>query len=329
MADEVAAVPAEADAPAPEGQDTPAEPPKPAAPPPPQKFKRKLKLDGGEEEVEATEDELWAHFRKGKAADRRFEENAAARKKLEEERKAFEAERAALRSEDPIGAMARLLGVDRAEAQRHIENTLYGQYKEEELSPVERENRALKREKAERERSEKEAAAKKEAEERQAKDAAETERITKEWDKTFTAALQLPDVALPRTDHTLAYMAEYVRDANKAGYEPDPREVALAVRERFDKEHDALLASLTPENVLQRYPKLSALIRKADLERIRKKLGGAPAPAEAAAPARERDQTTGQFVSGQQPPPKPARAPKPTGPTDAMGRRIVKAHEEW
>lgn len=58
-------------------------PPKPTVPDPPARLKRKLVIDGKEVEEEASENDLWDSYRKGKTADKRFAEAAQVRKEAQ------------------------------------------------------------------------------------------------------------------------------------------------------------------------------------------------------------------------------------------------------
>lgn len=224
--------------------------PKPEAPPRPTKLKRKEKVNGEEVELEATEDELWASYRQRTAANKRFEEAAAERKKAEEMKKGSLNFVKALLS-DPRKALAAAGIKDPAQQQAWFEENFARVLEDADLTPEQRELAEYRAEKAEREAQ---AAAEREREEQEAASAeeqAEADRILGVMGEA------LKKHALPKDDVTVRTMAQEWRRAREAGHDLTPDELALSTREALSANFEAHVGGLEGEDLLNAYPTIT------------------------------------------------------------------------
>jgi hypothetical protein len=232
-------------------------------PPAPRKEKVKYKLDGKEVEEEVQFDELVSHYRKGKAADQRFQEAAKTRKQAEDILQAFQS--------NPAQAM-KLLGVD---AREFAEDYLSKVLEEELLSPEQREAKTLK---AELEKYRKQEALQKEAEEKK-KFETQVEAEKQRYSSLIMDALKFEGI--PPGAKSVARMATLLEKSEDQGYDLTPKEIASIVREEIQEEMMSVFGGLSEDQLLQVIPEsVLGNLRKADLKKLSTK--SIPKPQEVA-----------------------------------------------
>lgn len=226
-----------------EGASTEAEAPE--APKPPSKRKYKLKVDGQEFEEELSDDDIAVRLQKEKAWNKRQNELAAERKKLEE----FYSRG----KKDPFAVMKEMFGVDGLTlAQQKLAEQYQLELKRQEMSPEERVREEYEAKLAE-ERAQREEIQRQIQEKEQA---ALEEQVFKDTESRFIAALE--HEGLPKTYEALAEMAKVAKMAHEHGYELSDAQLAEEVRNRLeahtDKLHKSVLSGLTGEALLKRFP---------------------------------------------------------------------------
>lgn len=248
----------------------------------PQRFKRKLKIDGKEEEHEATEDELWAAHRERSTVKRRFEEAAKLRKEAEDSAKKS-TELTERLKKSPMKVL-RELGYTSEQALDILSGDFEEQLAEDEKSPAQRELEALRREKAEAAKAE--AARGKEASTRE-----EEAAFAKEADEDallIGEALKLSK--LPKDDLTFEVMAKAFYSNKRNGIGLTHEELAKATTAQIGSHIDGLLSSMDDDGVLDAFPKASKRIALALKARYAKKsTGGGLVRPRVEAPPRQKD----------------------------------------
>lgn len=240
----------------------------------------KLKVDGGEEEFDATDDAtLVRELQKARAADKRLQEAAHVRKVTEYITQTLRT--------DPLKILTDpRFGIDPKIAQAAAEQLVRKQIDQEMMTPeqkaaAERDAELERYRSAEKARKEQEAA--QEVARLEAKHAAD-------YTAKFTAALNA--CGLPATPMTLRRIAVYQRYCNENKIPATAEQIAAKVREDYLDEHQALFGSLDGDKLLEHFGPSIAKAREADLRKHRPRNpdgtfqgagGGAPA---ASAPAR-------------------------------------------
>lgn len=268
--------------------------PDPTTPPPPARLTRKEKIDGKEQEISATEEELWAAYRKNSTVDRRFEEAAKERKEIAAEKQRVEEMYARLQSPeallevfmqanpeaDPIEAMASLL------RQRMEE--------EEQLNdPNIRERRRLERENAEYKSKEQKALEEQQAQVREQ----EFQTALQDLGQKFTEALAL--TKLPKNDITMELMAKAEKVNRTQGWNLSPQQLAAATEKSVAGMIEGMTGEgVTDEQVLEMFPAFTKRVHKAIVARFKARGAAgqqqqditprAPRPPEGQAPAKPR-----------------------------------------
>lgn len=232
-------------------------------------------LNGKEVEFEATEEELWAGYRKQRAADERFEAAAKLRKEaaaLQQQQQALVQQlkadpRAVLNFlreqgvENPLDYVATALQAEIAEEERLADPNVRAR--------VEAERRLAKLEEERELQTQQQQQA-----QLQADVEAEMERIS----AVFTEAIeQLPD--LPRDDDTLSIMAALEATNRHRGLKITPAQLAQETRDRIIGRGVGALKKLPPERLLQVDPELTKAFRKALVAEWKKGQNQPPAPA--------------------------------------------------
>lgn len=229
----------------PPGQKPPTE--KPVEAPPPAKFKRTLKVNGAEEEVEATEDELWAEFRQAKASYKRFEEAAQMRRQAEEEIKAAKA----LKESVAKGPLQFLIdqGYTPQDAIAIMEADAQRQLGQMQMTPEQRELHQYRQ----REEAEKEAKRQAEAQQQQEVQMAEFKRMLDADAEVLQKAMELG--GYPKTDWALELFARDYYAKQELGIDLSPQELAQAVSNTHSALVDKAISSYTDdEALLKAYP---------------------------------------------------------------------------
>ncbi len=232
---------------------------------------RRHRLKDGDEEYEVDDDELRRGYQRARAANRRFEEAAAARKELEAREGRLRAALARA-AHDPESAL-RSLGVD---PDAYVQARLRAMVEEESLPDHERGRRALDRERAEFEAQRSQYQAQQER--------AQYEAQVRHHQETFTREIPLALKAegLPDRGYAATRMVDLIQAHVSQGIPPDFRAIAAQVRAEFDEDmsgwarnlDDGRIRSIVGEERL-------AKIRAADLA----KLAPARPPAYAPPPA--------------------------------------------
>lgn len=219
----------------------------PETPPPPQKFKRTLKLNGAEEEVEATEDELWASYRQEKAAYKRFEEAAQMRRQAEEEIKAARA----LKESVAKGPLQFLVdqGYSPQDAIAIMEADAQRQLGQMQMTPEQRELHQYRQ----REEAEKEAKRQAEAQQQQEIQTAEFKRMLDADAEVLQKAMELG--GYPKMDWALELFARDYYAKQELGIDLSPQELAQAVSNTHSALVDKAISSYADDEALLRaYP---------------------------------------------------------------------------
>ncbi|MDX2014150.1 MAG: hypothetical protein SFW67_28385 [Myxococcaceae bacterium] len=245
------------------------------------RFTRKDIINGKEVELAATEDELWASYRKTRAADERFEAAAKMRKEAEAARARLERYKATLAT-NPAALREYLreeFGVENPADL--MANALQATLEEEE-----RMNDPNVRERTEAQRRAAEAERKLQEYETQQKTAAFEAEVNREMERIgqlFTDALATVD--LPADDDTLQIMATLESENRRRGLNLDPAALASAVQDRVVKRGAGVLKKVPPEKLLAIDPELTQAFRKAMVAEFQAKQAAKNAPPPAPAPA--------------------------------------------
>ena len=220
----------------------------------------KLKVDGKEEAMELPfevneEQAEWLkrHIQPAKAAQKRFQEVSQEKKRIEEAVKNFQ--------KDPAAALE-ALGIN---AHQFAEQFMINKLEEQNMTPEEREARAMKQKLANYEAQEKQ---RKEQEETNARNAA-IEAKRKEFGIKITNALDASN--LPKSDSTQKRMAEYMLVNAQNGMDLPMESIVEMVREDYLGELKDLFDNASGDQVLNTLGKdLADKIRKADLAQLKK-----------------------------------------------------------
>ena len=184
-------------------------------PPKPEKRKYTLKVDGKEEVLELDDVETTTRLQKAHAAEKRMQEAAEERKKIAGLLKYMK--------DDPFGA-AKELGVD---LDALAEKRLAEKFKVELMKPEERAQYELQKKAQEYEAKVKQY----EAQEKARAEAQLAERVFKETEASFMAALKTEGVE--PSYQTLYEMAQVAKDALQYGVELSPAQLATEVKSRI------------------------------------------------------------------------------------------------
>lgn len=232
-----------AEKPAAAAPEAPPEAPKPVE----TRFKRKLKVDGQDLELDLSEQELDTRLQKSIAAEKRLQEAAEERKKLQAAAK--------LLREDPFNPkVSQALGVDlRAMA----EKLLFEQYKADQeaqqLSPEQRLQQELEKERASKADLERRYQEEREAEKKQVQMEETKRRLWTETQQTFEKALASAE--LEKNPETIMHMAEVAKLNHDYKLQLTPEQLGAEVKARIDGQrdrlHKAVLGGLKGEGLLK------------------------------------------------------------------------------
>jgi|SRR5579859_7499529 len=201
--------------------------------------KYKLRVDGGEQELALSDDEISVRLQKGLAADKRMAEAA-------EIRKQFAAFREAVKR-DPFGVLKDpAFGIDlEAEAEKRLADKYRQQLREAQIAQAqteeEKQRLKLQSDLDERERKLKEYADKEKVwqeDQAQRAQAEMDQRVFQEIESDFMEALQAEGIT--KSYETLYMMAEIARLNLDHGIELTPRQMAAEVRGRVEAQNSKL-----------------------------------------------------------------------------------------
>lgn len=254
-------------------------------------WRRKVKIDGREVEVDDREIPAWLREAAGEEeALSTYRLRAAAQARMKEAaelRKQSEAIMGRLKGDSMVEALLELHGGDAAKVDAAMERYYAQRLREAEMTPEQREKAKLEREladmRAERKRAD---------EERQA---AERARMRDEYAKRWQA--EFPEAAkaakLPWGKGTAKRMVAHAREAMAAGLEIDPAQIARDVAAEIREEWAALHGEMDVDGLLDIIgEERMRAIRARDVERL--KAAQAPA-APPPAPTQPRDDS-GRFA---------------------------------
>lgn len=249
------------------------------APPPkpestlPAKFTRKEKIDGKEVELSATEEELWAAYRKGSTLDRRFEEQARTTKEVAAERARVEQMYARIRDPEQLLAL-HMEANPEADPVEVLSSILQKRLHEEEQlqDPNIRERRRLERENAE--YKTKETQAKEQA--AQAEHQRQVDERLGEYAEKFQAALD--KTKIPHNDITVKMMAELEFTNRAKGWNMTPEQLARATEKAVHGHFESLLTNetTTDDQLLDAFPALTKRIHRGIVARFKARQNGQP-----------------------------------------------------
>jgi hypothetical protein len=235
------------------------------APPP---NRHKVKVNGKEEDADI--EELKAAYSKVKAADERFRTAAEERKAAEKERAEAKALLEKVKS-DPWAVMKEL-GLD---PRKTSEEYLIKQLELDAMSP-EQKAAMEKASSDDKKRAELEAKLK-EYEDREKKDkdekeqaeiAAQSQKIAKDYEEQFLEALG--STKLPKTQKTVALVAEKLREAIVDGYEISVKQAVKAVEREQKAALNAILADADPDIIAELIGEEGVKkLRKRDVEKLK------------------------------------------------------------
>jgi hypothetical protein len=254
--------------------------------------KHRVTVDG--EEIEVDEPELLKGYSRTRAANKRFEDAAKARKELDQTRAQIEAREREftetiqlVRSpKHRVEAIARLLGGQ--EALHDLAVDVLAQRMEWESLPLEerkRREQMTEREKriAEEERQI-EAREKALKERRRAELDAQSKSLVAQYQKTFPEALK--KAGAPSTPYAVQRLARTMGDALDAGAPLSLDEAAQIVAEDIRDELRSVASSADPNTLREMLGENAEKLRQAELERVRAQPGRA-APQTTPPPERE------------------------------------------
>ena len=214
--------------------------------------KYKVKIDG--DELEVDESELLAGYQTRKAADKKFQEAAMARKQAEE----F----IGLLKTDPVKVLTHPgLGLD---FRQLAEQFIVQQLEEEMLDPRDRE---LKKYKAMVE--EQQAEQKRQLERQQAEQAEQLKlKYTEDYSNQIVEALQ--SSGLPKTERTVKAMAKYLHMGLQHGVDLKAAEVVEFVKQDYINDQKELFGALDGDTLLNILGEdVANKIRKSDVKRLK------------------------------------------------------------
>lgn len=205
----------------------------PATQPTPAAAARMLKLTIDGQDLEMPESEVIAMAQKGKSADKRFQEAAAARREAEQVVNFLKS--------NPKEAFKKL-GID---VRKFSEDTLLEMIQHDQMTPEQKKaqenENELRRyrdtEKQAQERAHAEALARQEQEYMQS------------YDATFVKALT--ESGLPKTPYTVKRMAELTLIATRKGLDLEPSQLAKLVREDYESEMKAMYGQADGDALLE------------------------------------------------------------------------------
>lgn len=210
----------------------------------------KLKINGKEEDFDATDDGVVAaEIQKGRAAQEKFKEASTIRKQALNFVEALKT--------NPIAALSHpSLGLD---LKKICEEYLYENVvKQEMMSPEERQREQEKRELEAYRKAEADRKAQKENQDKETM----KEKYRQDWSVKFKDALS--QTGLPATDWTVKRMAEYMKVAISKGHKHiQPIDVAKQVKEDWERAAKDLYSSVDGEKLIE-------LIGKDNVDKIRK-----------------------------------------------------------
>lgn len=254
----------------------------PPAPQAPKYLEREEKVDGKSVKLRASEEELWAAYRKGTTVDRRFEEVAQHRREVAERAAALEAREKKLK-EGSIAATLKEIRGDQFDPVEALTNELQQLLNEAEQNadPNVRARKQAEARAAALELEKQQMVQKQEQEQFQAEVAEKRAKLGQE----FTAALQL--VKLPKNDQTVALMAQAYRTAKSQGMNLTTEQLARSTQKLAAQFVEHATMTESDDELLDLYPNLAGRIHKALVARYNKRkagVGAAPAPGQPPAP---------------------------------------------
>jgi hypothetical protein len=229
---------------------------------------RKMMIDGKEEVID--EEEAIRSYAKNRAADKRLQEAAEARKQLDAFREQFE--------KDPLAVLSsKNLPINKRElAQKWLKESIAEELKDPLQVQLEEKEAKL------REYEEKELTAKQQAEakEQEQKSSARREELAKVFGLAMENSVLSKDPA--HAAEVLREMAMYARIAKQADPDaplPTPEELATHVENQRLKQYHSVAQTLSGDQLIQFMGEaIVNKIRKADLERIKKQRGMSEEP---------------------------------------------------
>ena len=243
----------------------------PAQPTTPQKVKWIDKIDGKDQEFEATEEELRASFRMRSAADRRFEESARQRKEAAAERERAEQTMAKIADRKQVLKAFQEANPD-VDMTEFLANELQTLLAEQEQlqDPNIRERRRLEQENQQFRDKEKTAAEQAAQQQREQ----ETQQHTERWATLFKEAIET--TKLPINDLTLKMMAEAQYTARQKGWDLTAPQLAESMQKGVNELIESVLGGegTSDEQILNAFPKLTQRIHRGIVARFKAKQAG-------------------------------------------------------
>lgn len=243
-------------------------------------FREKIKVDGKEEEISFKDRQsLVTELQRARAANKRFEEGARARKEAEAIRaNAEKAMREADELRQRYGDNTLMAAIDSAiesgdperikKARSVMEEKLAGLIRMDMMDPRERAIAERERALQNREKTIKDA----EAQRAQEAEAKQVAGFRQEFTQTIISALESEQV--PNTDWTAAIMANLMRHNMQKGHKLTPEALAGKTRQVIMNQVNGLLTKSSGEQLIEWFPDLVKKIRQADLTRIRQRRPG-------------------------------------------------------
>lgn len=226
----------------------------------------KLKVRGKEVDYDYSDEEKNKQFiQKGLASDDVFQDAAKIKKNAENFVKALQGNFGKV-------LLHPSLGIPKENIRKWAEEYLYGEIRQESMSPEERarltEQEELETFRAEKARREEESANRHKEELK--------ERYRSDWSQKFTEALEAG--GLPKTVWTLRKMATYMREALAKGYKHiQPADVVHLVKEDWITEQKQMFSNMDGEKLIEILGKETAdKIRRANLKRLEGQGGAQP-----------------------------------------------------
>lgn len=216
------------------------------------KLKEKIKVDGTEEEVDFNE--LKVGYQRAKAAQKRFDEAAKARKEVEQ----FIAR---LKS-DPVNALNEM-GHDFGSL---AEDFILKQMEKDKLTPEEKKILELE-EKVKSYEQEKETVKK-------AEEQAQYQKLLDHYEADYTDKISkaLSESGLPKTPQTVKRTAQYLSRALDQGYELQPKDVMRYVKQDYMNDIMSLFGAAEGEQLMSLLgEQVTDKIRKAELAKVKSK----------------------------------------------------------
>lgn len=209
-------------------------------------------VDG--ETIVVTEDELLKGYQTARAAHKRFQEAS-------EQMKQAQALKEALKKNPWDVIKEQGLDPDQLAEMRIAERI-----RQEMMTP---EQKALEAEKKARQEMENRLKMFEEKE-RQVAYQREMQKYRETYEKSFVDALA--SSGLPKTERTIALMAQYMKSALQAGHEVEAKDIAPLVKEHYQKDLSQLIEALDADTLQQLFPGVADKIRKSDVAKLKNKL---------------------------------------------------------